>query len=173
MVLPEGLYDTLGFNKQGVSVITKSDGSRYVEIVTKDNYTFPHKLNPNVLIEENKFYRHTRLEGTPNITTNPTSGNITVKEASTAVALPKNAYITCSLLAHQHVGDRELPLLEVVSLPFAARGAGDQAKEHVYEPKHVKYHPLAHPKLSDCSVHRVRRRGARASSHSRSRRYHH
>ena len=59
------------------------------------------------------------------------------------MALPKNAYIICSLPAHQHVGDRELPLLEVVSLPFAARGAGDQAKEHVYEPKHVKYHPLA------------------------------
>ena len=73
----------------------------------------------------------------------PVHGSVRSMATVTNLPLETNAYITCSLVNPQHVGDRILPLMEVVPLMSTFVGYSTQPGRYVYEPKHVKYYSLA------------------------------
>lgn len=157
LIMPEGMYDMLGLNKQGLEIKMRGkDGVNYIETVVKFGNPHPHNVETEVgydhhttfnypYLKDLKHYYFVGQEGDYQSLSNhinPTTQRLEITLHSTIIPQAKIAYIRCSLLNLQQVGNRRIPLLDIVPLSAASHGDTSQPKQYVFEPKHVKYYPL-------------------------------
>lgn len=142
--LPEGMYDVLGMNKQGVPQHERQNEQIYLSTLVKQGHVFPHDLsNKKTLIRNVASVVQECSVNPAAIPVNSDTNYIEIQQRSPSVEpLSKLAHLTCSLVNFQQIGDRRLPLMEVISMSSTSAGAAHQVKQYVFEPKHIKYYPL-------------------------------
>jgi hypothetical protein len=144
LLIDKELYDALKLPTTGVKV---TDDGGY-EIFVKPGLNNRYAAHVPGLYNKLPHYHQTRLQSTGAVDAfiqDPTTKLLYVMTKTTLIPLTSNAFVTCSLVDSQHVGNRDIPLMDVIPLAATYVGASAQAKQYVYEPKHIKYHPLSTP----------------------------
>lgn len=143
LTMPEALYDLLSLEKS-MLIPEVRDGNRYLSTTIKPWFNFPHHEPVSSLPGWESldvcYWVTQPIKKVP--CSSKDSGQLESVTTTNLDSLNKLAHVTCSLIEPQRVGQKSMPLLDIVSMSSSVQGGRAQPKQYIYEPHRIKWQPL-------------------------------